>query len=212
MITYLSPLSQAKMSNSSFSTLIAHVGFSDASCLSPRETPNNRTTTNRNTNYSARCNTFSTRTSLSLRQIQTTLARCCLSSPGVPCSVSQKNVCSVTMLKLYRCWLQCCERSTASSLSGAGVCCGCRPGPTRVMTRTGRVVSHQSASSCLCCELSSWSLVSRHVLLRHVSWVLGDLNSAFVTLAVVGASQQGRLPLNQGTAHVELPLSSELSG
>ena len=180
--------------------------------MSPRETPNNRTTTNRNTNHSARCNTFSTRTSLSLRQIQTTLARCCLSSLGVPCSVSLKRLLRYPVELFFLCWLQCCERPTVSSLAEAGVFCGCQPGPTRVMTRTGRAVSHQSASSCLCCELSSWSLVSRHAILRHVSWVLGDLNSAFVTSAVVGASEQGRLPLNQGTALVELPLSSELSG
>ena len=34
------------------------------------------------------------------------------------------------------------------SLSGARVYCGYCPGPTRVMTHSGRVVSHQGASSC----------------------------------------------------------------
>ena len=34
----------------------------------------------------------------------------------------------------------------------------------------------------------------------------------FITLALVAASQQARLPLNQGTAREEPPQSSELSG
>ena len=48
---------------------------------------NNQITIDRNTNFSACCNTFSACTNLSPSSNQATMAQCCLSSPVVPRSV-----------------------------------------------------------------------------------------------------------------------------
>ena len=55
----------------------------------------------------------------------------------------------------------------------------------------------------ICLTLQTW-------LMCLVRQTTGRVVS--ITLALVAASQQARLPLNQGTALVEPPLSFELSG
>ena len=74
------------------------------------------------------------------------------------------------------------------------VYCGCWPGPTRVMTHRGRMVSHQCANLVLCVVASACVVVllcGRHVRgetcyspthdWAHVSWGSDDLNGTPVT-------------------------------